>query len=195
MVMPHLLHMNILGGSPARKEAGATMLEVLVSIAIVAIGLLGLAGLQARLQLSDFEAYQRSQALLLLQDMADRISVNRSSAASYITANPLGTGDSPASDCTSLSGQQAKDSCEWSKEIQGATEVLDGNKVGTLLGAKGCVSSPAANQYVVTIVWQGSTPTVSPAITCGSGSFNSGGACINDLCRRSASTVVTIGSI
>lgn len=170
------------------------MLEVLVAIVIVAIGLLGLAGLQARLQLADFEAYQHSQALLLLQDMADRISVNRSHAGSYVTANPLGTGDSQPSSCATLTGQ-ALDACEWSNAIKGAAEELGGNKVGTLVGAKGCISSPASNQYVVTVVWQGTTPTVAPAVTCGSGSYNSGGNCINDLCRRAISTVVTIGSI
>lgn len=176
------------------RQAGATMLEILVAIVIVAIGLLGLAGLQARLQLSDFEAYQRSQALLLLQDMSDRLSVNRSNAISYVTDTPLGTGDSEPASCSSLTGQ-ALDACEWSNAIKGAAEVLSGNNVGTLVNARGCISNPATGQYVVSVVWQGTTPTIAPAVTCGSGSYDTGGSCTNDKCRRVVSMVVNVGSI
>ncbi|MDP3678960.1 MAG: prepilin-type N-terminal cleavage/methylation domain-containing protein, partial [Methylotenera sp.] len=57
----------------ARFQRGALLLEVLVTIVILAIGLLGLAGLQAKLQSSEMESYQRAQALILLNDMASRI--------------------------------------------------------------------------------------------------------------------------
>ena len=67
-------------------QRGTTMPEVLVTIVIVAIGLLGLAGLQSRLQVSEMESYQRAQALMLLNDMANRITTNRNVAASYVTA-------------------------------------------------------------------------------------------------------------
>ena len=41
------------------NQRGSTMLEVLVTIAILAVGLLGLAGLQSRLQVSEMESYQQ----------------------------------------------------------------------------------------------------------------------------------------
>ena len=47
--------------------------------------LLGLAGLQARLQILQSEAYQRAQALMLLKDMAGRIANNRNDADEYVT--------------------------------------------------------------------------------------------------------------
>jgi type IV pilus assembly protein PilV len=59
---------------------------------ILAIGLLALAGLQARLHLLQIESYQRAQALILLQDMTSRVVNNRYAAASYVTGAPLGTG-------------------------------------------------------------------------------------------------------
>ena len=59
------------------RQGGTTMMEVLVSIVIVVIGLLGLAGLQSRASVSEMEAFQRAQALVLLQDMVDRINANR----------------------------------------------------------------------------------------------------------------------
>src|SRR5205814_2345916 len=74
-----------------QPQSGATMMEVLVSILIVVIGLLGLAGLQSRINLSEMESFQRAQALVLLQDMVDRINANRKNAALYVTTQPLGT--------------------------------------------------------------------------------------------------------
>ena len=41
------------------------MIEVLVTIVICVIGLWGLTEVQARLQMSEMESYQRSQALML----------------------------------------------------------------------------------------------------------------------------------
>ena len=46
------------------RQRGASLIEVLVTLVIVAFGLLGIVGMQARLQVSEMEAYQRSQALL-----------------------------------------------------------------------------------------------------------------------------------
>ncbi|HVL74786.1 MAG TPA: prepilin-type N-terminal cleavage/methylation domain-containing protein, partial [Noviherbaspirillum sp.] len=64
-------------------QRGVSLVEALVTIVIIALGLLGLVGLQSRLQLSEIEAYQRSQAMILLEDMANRISMNRAAIANY----------------------------------------------------------------------------------------------------------------
>ena len=74
-----------------RAERGITLVEVLVTMVILAIGLLGLVGLQARVQVLQIESYQRAQALMLLNDMAGRIANNRNHAADYVTSTPLGT--------------------------------------------------------------------------------------------------------
>ena len=62
-------------------ESGFSMMEVLVTIAILIFGLLGMAGLQSRATSMEIESYQRAQALVLLQDMADRLSVNKTGPA------------------------------------------------------------------------------------------------------------------
>ena len=67
------------------RNNGFSLIEVLVTIVILLIGLLGLAGLQLRALSSQMESYQRSQALILLKDMAGRIDNNRVNVASYIT--------------------------------------------------------------------------------------------------------------
>jgi type IV pilus assembly protein PilV len=182
------------------------MIEVLVTIVIVAFGLLGLAGLQARLQTSEMESYQRSQALMLLNDMANRIATNRTNAANYVTTagSPLGAGMT----CPITTADVVqRDVNEWCLAVQGAGETAGGAKVGAMIGGKGCVedvsvpasgTSPPVKAYRVTVAWQGLTPISAPpgAIECGAGSYNSTGtACINDLCRRTVTTVVRIATL
>jgi type IV pilus assembly protein PilV len=85
------------------------MMEVLVSIVIVVIGLLGLAGLQSRASVSEMEAFQRAQALVLLQDMVDRINANRKLSMEYVTAAPLGTGNAIAGCITNITATMPRE--------------------------------------------------------------------------------------
>ena len=57
----------------SRRQAGMAMLESLFAMAVLMVGMLGICGLQAKTQTSHFEAYQRAQALLLLDDIVNRI--------------------------------------------------------------------------------------------------------------------------
>ena len=50
-----------------------TLIEVLVTVVILAVGLLGLAGMQAASMRNNHSAYLRSQAVQLSYDMADRV--------------------------------------------------------------------------------------------------------------------------
>ena len=59
-----------------RAQAGFTLVEAMVTFLILAIGLLGLAGLQAKGLTFDQTAYQRTQAALLASDIADRMRAN-----------------------------------------------------------------------------------------------------------------------
>lgn len=62
------------------KASGFTLIEVLIAVLVLAIGLLGLAGLQAASLRQSNSAYMRSQASILASDMLDRIRANRASA-------------------------------------------------------------------------------------------------------------------
>jgi type IV pilus assembly protein PilV len=144
-------------------QAGFTMIEVLVTFVILVIGLLGLIGLQARSQQAELESYQRGQALVLLQDMIDRMNSNRlaSKNGDYVTTglSPAYVGNGPSSptalaDCSALAGAQL-DLCEWGNELIGAAEITQGgtctaasgaNCIGAMLGARGCVSYDAATE-------------------------------------------------
>lgn len=56
---------------------GFAMLEVLISILVIAFGLLGLAGLQGFSIRNNHNAYLRNQATLFAYDIADRMRANR----------------------------------------------------------------------------------------------------------------------
>src|SRR3954469_10265858 len=80
--------------SPVRS-GGFAMLEVMITLVILLIALLGLAGIVTRSNAAELESYQRVQALILVQDMVDRINANRKYAACYSngsTGITLGTG-------------------------------------------------------------------------------------------------------
>ncbi len=188
---------RLLPGTP-RAQRGASMIEVLVTMVIIAFGLLGIAGLQVRLQVSEMESYQRSQALLLLNDMASRMATNRNYAGSYITVatSPLGAG----MDCpTTTTTVAQRDLGEWCNALQGAGETMDAGatKVGAMIGGRGCVES-VDGDYLVTVAWQGLTPIAAPpaSVACGVNSYNGAtGSCVNDRCRRTVTSLVRIATL
>jgi type IV pilus assembly protein PilV len=173
------------------SAAGFTMLEVLITIVIVALGLLGVAGLQARMQVAEVESYQRAQAIVLLDDVVARINANRKNSMSYVTSTALGT-DTGATDCTGLTGA-ALDLCAWNNALLGATETSGGESRGAMIGARGCITNTVATmprEFVVAVAWQGLAPTVTPTIsTCGQGSYG------NDATRRVLVARIKIGCL
>jgi type IV pilus assembly protein PilV len=179
------------------SQCGTSLVEVLVTIVIVAIGLLGLAGMQSRLQASELESYQRAQALLLLQDMGSRISTNRASATDYVTGpgSPLGAGMTCAT--TDVTSTRAElDAAEWCGALQGAAEVSASGNAGAMLGARGCVEQLPNDDYLVTVAWQGIAPLSAPpaSLACGAGLYDDA-TCGADLCRRAVTTVVRVASL
>ena len=186
------------------RQSGGLMIEILVTIAIVVIGLWGLIEVQARLQKSEMESYQRTQALLLLEDMASRIETNRINAADYVTANPQGSGMACATPAVT-DALDLRDEAEWCNALQGAAEqVGGGTNVGALVGGRGCVQEIVTDrQYMVTVVWQGLTPIAAPPpeVSCGAGLYNlpAGSPCADadkaDFCRRYVTTMVRIADL
>ena len=200
-----------------RAGAATSLIEVLVSLVVLLVGLLGLIGLQARAQSAEMESYQRSQALVLLQDMVDRINANRKDAhdGKYDIVNnttnaeavgavngAVGGGSSIA---TCGGSGAAFDFCEWADQLNGAAERSGGNAVGAMIGARGCVSYDAATEfadssgsalpgtgiYTVSVAWQGLSETGAPAstLTCGRNAYGT------EARRRVAASTLRIGAL
>jgi len=175
------------------RESGVSLLEALITIVILAFGILGLAGLQSKLQTVEVESYARSQALILLDDMAARLSAHRGVAATYVTASPVGTGDTESTDCSGTTLGVERDTCEWSNALKGNTELSSSSAIGAMIGGRGCIEQLAGvdpPSYRVTVTWQGLSPTVVPSVGCGQSLYGA-----NDALRRAVVKVVSIAAL
>ncbi len=80
----------------SRYQKGVSLIEILIALVILSVGLLGMAGLQARTLSLNHSAYQRTQAVNLSYDIADRMRANRRAALDgdyeidLTDANPTG---------------------------------------------------------------------------------------------------------
>lgn len=166
------------------QQSGFTMIEVLVTIAILVVGLLGLAAMQTLSTLAELESYQRSQALVLVRDMADRMTANKAQIVDYV-ANDVGL---TPQDCTPyLATPSYKlDLCEWNNQLNGSSEKVGSKNVGAMIGARGCVVRLDPTTFLVTIAWQGLSRAGVPKEACGAGAYG------DDQNRRTVSTVVRI---
>lgn len=183
------------------RQRGFTMLEVLITLVILAFGILGLANLQAKVHAVEIESYQRAQAVLLLENMVSRINANRANAAAYVTgtATPLGEGE--VASCAAPVTLAQIDQCQWSTSLKGVAETRGGTNVGAMTGARGCVEqlvapvgapTCTAGVYRVTVTWQGMNATAAPSLLCAqtiAGTSPYGG----DALRRAIAARVTIG--
>ena len=131
-----------------------------MALVAIALGLLGLAGLHCKAQQAEMESYQRTQALLLLEDMTHRLRANRIGKESYILADLgfsyVGQGSNfTGSGCDNA--QACADLLEWQQALLGAAELdSGGSRVGGLIGARGCITG-GGNDFVVTVAWQSMT--------------------------------------
>ena len=66
---------------------GFSLLELLVTLVVLSIGLLGIGLMQTTNLAVTKTAYSRTQAMLLASDIADRIRANENFAANYVTTS------------------------------------------------------------------------------------------------------------
>lgn len=121
------------------RQRGMSMLEVLVAFIILAVGLLGLAGLQANALKNNQSSLQRSQAIMLSYSILDAIRADRTNANSYAMSKT----------CNAPSGSSLVNSTQ-STWISNLKTALGDNT--TTCGAIDC----DAGTCLITITWDDS---------------------------------------
>jgi len=193
----------------ARRSAGFSLVESMVTVVVVAFGLLGVSGLVSRSFVTEVDATQRAQATMFLQDMVTRIEGNRANAAAYVTGDigitgyvstttESGTTAYSFASCDAAAPMVDRDRCAWGQLLGGGNERIDNANAGVLVGAMGCVYElDAFNRiYAVTIAWQGASPGAAPIVDnnfapngCGQDQFG------NETQRRLVTTLLRIGTL
>ncbi|MDD2800392.1 MAG: type IV pilus modification protein PilV [Methylobacter sp.] len=123
------------------KNTGFTLIEVLIAMLVLAVGLLGLAGLQATSLKNNQSAYNRSQATQLAYDLADRMRANVAGKTTYTTGTATATAACLTTAGCSKEAMAENDLKEWNDAI-----------TATLPGGTGTIA-PNAGVFTITITW------------------------------------------
>lgn len=138
-----------------RFQTGFSIIEVLVALVVLAVGMLGMAGLYVTTLRSSGTAISRMQAVSLAADMADRIRANRFARAVYRTGTGTPTQQACAKTGTCTQEQMAEnDLFVWQQQID---ELLPGdNQRGEIVYTAASVTAagPVPDNYVITVHWQ-----------------------------------------
>jgi len=188
-------------------------MEVLITMIIILIGLLGIVALQAKAQVAELEAYQRSQALITLSDIVDRINVNRATASCFaITTNTTtgapylgvdGAGHFESPDCTASTSEYNEMAIDTLNGLdallQGSAEAMGGANVGAMIGARACISYDDTTEldgvagtglYRIIVSWQGMAGLVEPkGMKCAVGLYG------GETKRRAVATSIRLANL
>ncbi|MFK3977075.1 type IV pilus modification protein PilV [Shewanella vesiculosa] len=145
------------------KRNGFSLIEVMVSLVILVIGLIGIFNLHIISKQGSFESFQQTQASYYANDIINRMRINTSQLATY---NGTYTGSTIVSAkscdvavganviCTNIETRNW-DLFQWERAFLGTSEKSsDNTNVGGLDSPTACISVNAPNVTVV-ITWKG----------------------------------------
>ena len=128
-------------------QKGAGLIEILISLLVIATGILGLTGLQANSLASNRTAYYRTQATILAYDIIDKQRANKAEALADNYVIDLNT-TAPTTTCTTsctTADITAMDLTQWRNSL--STELPGGN------GSITPVAGDIEGAYQVTVQW------------------------------------------
>ena len=138
-------------GAPSKAPAkGFSLIEVLVTLLILAVGLLSIAALQFKgLQYSN-DSYMRSSYNILAYDIMDRMRNNRAEIANYAIEYTI-PATAPAA-CTEATPPTASDDLKcWQAQL--FDHLPPGSKAEIKKGTAKTVSNASYDAYEITITW------------------------------------------
>lgn len=168
-------------------QRGFSLLEILVSLVIFSIGLLGVAGLQLVSKQAGYDGLQRTLASQVAYGLLEDMRTNGPGISIYVAANDLGSGSLnglPVESChdpdtpCSPAQKAVSDLSYWERTVDGAQETGVEGQAGGVTFPTVCIDGPAggvAGVYSVSVAWRGSIELSNPETSqCGAGSGNYG---------------------
>jgi type IV pilus assembly protein PilV len=154
---------NTTGRNAIRRDKGFTLIEVLVSVLILSLGLLGVAGLQTFSLRSNQSAFYRSQATAAAYDIIDRMRAN----AQGVTGgnyNALDSANLPADPDCITSGCTASeladyDIRDWANHSLASLPSGSGT---VTVDDMGTAADSSDDVFVVTVRWTDATDQTNP---------------------------------
>ena len=141
-----------------RTRAGFTLLEVLVTVVILSLGMLGVAGVLLLVHKNNASSYMEQQAVQQAYDIIDRMRANRSAALQGLydgATTPSTTPSTPANNCSSgacTPQQMAKyDLWQWQTDLANVLPAA-ASSISTATPA-GVSSANQDVQVTVTLHW------------------------------------------
>jgi type IV pilus assembly protein PilV len=125
-------------------ENGFSLIEVLVTLLILAIGLLSIAAMQLKGLQYNHDAYMRSQVNVLSYDIADRMRLNRGNVANYVS-NYTVPANMPAGCVVATGADAVNDLACWRLTLF--------NTIPPGSVADVSVNAGSPNMYDITINW------------------------------------------
>lgn len=136
-----------------------SLVEVLVGLVIIAVGLLGLMGMQARALSLQKDSFDRSSAAELIAQLAERMRANHLGfmanryASSLLPGATIGTAAAclSATPCTPQT-LAAWDLVNWQRGLR--ARLPDAGAVVTASGATGAAMGAGATSMRITVIWR-----------------------------------------
>lgn len=142
-----------------KRQSGSSLIEVLVSMTILAVGILGIGAMQTSTLKSNQNSYMRTQAIFHANDIVERMRSNRAAvgAGNYNDPTPVVTAACQTTTGCSAALMAANDVAQWETGVAAAlpggaaTVCLDSSPVDGTATVPACNSS--GNVYAVKIFW------------------------------------------
>jgi type IV pilus assembly protein PilV len=144
------------------RQGGFTLIEVMVSVLILLVGMLGVVGMQMLSLQANQGAYFRSQAVYIGSEILDSMRANPTVAANYVGVYPEdagGTGTVPADqNCDDADGctpdeAALQDLREWNTHFADVVGVGAANFRPSIPDGSAVIIDDGGNQYTVRVLW------------------------------------------
>lgn len=155
-------------------QKGVGLTEVMVALLLLSVAVLGFIGLQVRASSAGNEAFARTQAMAIAQDLAERVRLNVGQVAAYTTAANWALVTSKTACETAACGAAALVQYDMANVKNSAATLLSAGQIRMQ-------QCPGSQVNCIFVSWDETTPTVGAADTdcvTAAGRYRNGATCV-----------------